>query len=211
MRITMNIKRFLLLAIFLISGILFTSCSSGTKVIATWKNEQIRMRTIEKILIIGVAKDPWVRKMYEGELKRELEEYNVEAVSSLEIVSPDEKITKENFDLYFEKEYFDAVIITRVVAENIKKETVYNYTPSYGLYGGYGFYGYYNYSVGYMNSPGYLVETRNVNLETNVFDVRTKQMAWSTISESFDVEKASDVIEPVVQLIVEAMDDADLI
>jgi len=207
----MNIKRLLLLAIFLISGILFTSCSSGTKVIATWKNEQIRMRSIEKILIIGVAKDPWVRKMYEGELKRELEEYNVEAVSSLEIVSPDEKITKENFDLYFEKEYFDAVIITRVVAENIKKETVYNYTPSYGLYGGYGFYGYYNYSVGYMNSPGYLVETRNVNLETNVFDVRTKQMAWSTISESFDVEKASDVIEPVVQLIVEAMDDADLI
>ncbi len=207
----MNIKRFLLLAIFLISGILFSSCSSGTKVIATWKNEQIRMRSIEKILIIGVAKDPWVRKMYEGELKRELEEYNVEAVSSLEIVSPDEKITKENFDLYFEKEYFDAVIITRVVAENIKKETVYNYTPSYGLYGGYGFYGYYNYSVGYMNSPGYLVETRNVNLETNVFDIRTKQMAWSTISESFDVKKASDVIEPVVQLIVEAMDDADLI
>ncbi len=207
----MKIKRLLLLAIFLISGILFTSCSSGTKVIATWKNEQIRMRSIEKILIIGVAKDPWVRKMFEGELKEEFEDYNVEAVSSLEIVSPDEKITKENFDLYFEKEYFDAVVITRVVAENIKKETVYNYTPSYGLYGGYGFYGYYNYSVGYMNSPGYLVETKNVNLETNVFDVRTKQMAWSTISESFDVEKASDVIDPLVQLIVEAMDDADLI
>ncbi len=207
----MYIKRLLLLAIFLITGVLFTSCSSGTKVIATWKNEQIRMRSIEKILIIGVAKDPWVRKMFEGELKEELEDYNVEAVSSLEIVSPDEKITKENFDLYFEKEWFDAVIVTRMVAENINKETVYNYTPSYGLYGGYGFYGYYNYSVGYMNSPGYLVETKNVNLETNVFDVRTKQMAWSTISESFDVEKASDVIDPLVQLIVEAMDDADLI
>ncbi len=207
----MNIKRLLLLAIFLISGILFTSCSSGTKVIARWKNEQIRMRTIEKILIIGVAKDPWVRKMFEGELKEEFEDYNVEAVSSLEIVSPDEKITKENFDLYFEKEWFDAVIVTRMVAENINKETVYNYTPSYGLYGGYGFYGYYNYSVGYMNSPGYLVETRNVNLETSVFDVRTKQMGWSTISESFDVKKASDVIDPLVQLIVEAMDDDDLI
>ena len=207
----MNTKRLLLLAIFLISGILFTSCSSGTKVIATWKNEQVRMRTIEKILIIGVAKDPWVRKMFEGELKEEFRDYNVEAISSLEIVSPDEKITKENFDLYFEKEYFDAVVITRVVAENINKETVYNYTPSYGLYGGYGFYGYYNYSVGYMNSPGYLIETKNVNLETNVFDVRTKQMVWSTISESFDVKKASDVIDPLVQLVVEAMDDADLI
>jgi len=207
----MYIKRLLLLAIFLISGILFTSCSSGTKVIATWKNEQVRMRSIEKILVIGIAKDPWVRKMFEGELKEEFEDYNVEAISSLEIVSPDEKITKENFDLYFEKEYFDAVIITRVVAENINKETVYNYTPSYGLYGGYGFHGYYNYSVGYMNSPGYLIETKNVNLETNVFDVRTKQMVWSTISESFDVKKASDVIGPLVQLVVEAMDDADLI
>ena len=207
----MNTKRLLLLAIFLISGILFTSCSSGTKVIATWKNEQVKMRKIYKILVIGVAKDPWVRKMFEAELKKEFRDYNVEAVSSLEIVSPDEDITKENFDLYFGNEGFDAVLVTQMVAENIQKETVYNYTPSYGLYGGYGFYGYYNHSYTYMNSPGYLVETRNVNLETTVFDERSKQMAWSTISESFDVKKASDVIDPVVQLIVEAMDSDGLL
>lgn len=201
----MNIKRLLLLATFLISGVLFTSCSSGTKVIATWKNEQVKMDKINKILLIGVAKDPWVRKMFEGELKKEFSDYDVEAISSLEIVSPDEKITKENFDLYFGHKEFDAVLVTRVVAQNIDKQTVYNYTPSYGLYGGYGFYGYYNYSVGYMNSPGYLIETKNVNLETNIFDIESKQMAWSTISESFDVKKASDVIDPIVQLIVDQM------
>ncbi|MCF6270251.1 MAG: hypothetical protein L3J41_11105 [Melioribacteraceae bacterium] len=207
----MNIKRLLLLTTFLFSGIIFTSCSSGTKIIATWKNEQVKIDKINKILLIGVSKDPWVRKMFEGELKEEFAEYNVEAVSSLEIVSPDEKITKENFELYFGNEGFDAVLVTRVVAENVEKERVYNYTPSYGLYGGYGFYGYYNYSYTYMNTPGYLVETTNVNLETNIFDVKSKQMAWSTISESFDVKKASDVIDPIVQLIVTAMADDGLI
>lgn len=207
----MHIKRLLLLATFLITGILFTSCGSGTKVIATWKNEQVQIGKIDKILLIGVAKDPWVRKMFEGELKEEFADNNVVAVSSLEIVSPDEKITKENFDLYFGNKDFDAVLITRVVAENIQKERVYNYTPSYGLYGGYGFHGYYNYSIGYMNTPGYLIETKNVNLETNIFDVKSKQMAWSTISESFDVKKASDVIDPIVQLIVDAMANDGLI
>ena len=201
----MNIKRLLLSAIFLISGILFTSCSSGTKVIATWKNEQVKMNKIDKILLIGVAKDPWVRKMFEGELKEEFADYDVEAISSLEIVSPDEKITKENFDLYFANKGFDAVLVTRVVAENIQKEQVYNYTPTHGLYGGYGFYGYYNFSYVYLNTPGYMIETKNVNLETNIFDVKSKQMAWSTISESFDVKKASDVIGPIVQLIVDQM------
>jgi hypothetical protein len=211
MRITMNFKRLLLLTIFLISGIVLTFCSGGSKIVATWKNEQVSIGKIDKILLIGVSKDPWVRKMFEGELKEEFRDHNVEAVSSLEIVSPDEEITKENFDLYFGNKGFDAVLVTRMVAENIQKETVYNYTPSYGMYGGYGFHGYYNYSYTYMNSPGYLVETRNVNLETSIFELKSNQMAWSTISESFDVKKASDVIDPIVQLIVETMADDDLI
>ncbi len=207
----MNIKRILLLATFLISGILFISCSSGTKIIATWKNDQVKMGKIKKILLIGIAKDPWVRKMYEGELKEEFTDYNIEAISSLEIVSPDERITKENFDLYFGNKGFDAVLVTRVVAENVEKTQVYNYTPTHGLYGGYGFYGYYNYSYSYLNTPGYMIETTNVNLETNIFDVQSKQMAWSTISESFDVKKASDVIDPIVQLVVAQMADDGLI
>jgi hypothetical protein len=201
----MTIKKTFLLLLFVSSTIIFTACGSGTKIIATWKNEQVQLKSIKKILLIGVAKDPWVRKMFEAELKEEFLNNGVEAISSLEIVSPDEKITKENFELYFGNKGFDAVLITQVVAQQKEKEVIYNYTPTYGMYGGYGFYGYYNYAYTYVNTPGYIVETTNVNLETNVFDVKNKDMAWSTISESFDVSKASDVIGPVVQLIVDAM------
>jgi len=207
----MKLKKILLLSLFLVSGILFSSCSSGTSIIATWRNEQVQLQHIKKILIIGVAKDPWVRKMFEGELKDEFVSNGVKAVSSLEIVSPDEKISKENFDLYFGNKGFDAVLVTRVVAEKIDKQQIYNYTPTYGLYGGYGFYGYYSYAFTYLNTPGYMVETKNINLETNVFDVKTKQMVWSTISESFDVRKASDVIHPIVRLIVDEMAEDGLI
>lgn len=206
----MKTKNVLLLLLFVI-GFLVTSCGSGTKIIATWKNDQVQMPKIDKILLIGIAKDPWVRKMFESELKKEFTDYDVEAISSLEIVSPDEKINKENFDLYFGNKNFDAVLVTRVVAVNVQKDQVYNYTPTYGLYGGYGFYGYYNYSYTYLNTPGYMIETKNVNLETNIFDVKSKQMAWSTISESFDVKKSSDVIDPIVQLIVDKMDEDGLI
>lgn len=199
----MMIKKLLVLVVIITFAFIFTACGSGTKVLATWKNDQVKIDKINKILIIGIAKDPWVRKMYEGELKEEFAQYNVEAISSLEIVSPDEKISKENFDLYFGNKGFDAVIVTRTVAENIQKDQVYNYTPTHGLYGGYGFYGYYSYS--YLNTPGYTIETRNLNIETNIFDVKSKEMVWSTISESFDVKKASDVIDPIVQLIVDKM------
>lgn len=191
-----------LFILILLSSFMFISCTGGTKVLGTWKNDQITTGKIDKILLIGVAKDPWVRKMFEGELKEEFSDYDVNAVSSLEIVSPDEKITKENFDLYFGRYDFDAVLVTRVVAENIEKTQVYNYTPNYGYYG---FYGYYGSAYSYAYNPGYTVAQTNVNLETNVFDIKSMELAWSAMSESFDVKRASDVIDPIVQMIVDEM------
>ncbi len=206
----MKKSRIILFILITIGSTLFISCGGGTKVLGTWKNDQITINKIDKILVIGIAKDPWVRKMFESELKEEFSDYDVEAVSSLEIVSPDEKITKENFEIYFGKENFDAALVTHVVAENIERTRVYNYTPSYGYYG---FYGYYNsvYSYAYNPSPGYIVEQKNVNLETNVFDIKSKELAWSAISETFDARRASDIIDPVVQIIVEEMQSDGLI
>jgi len=206
----MKKSRIILFIQIIVGSTLFISCGGGTKVLGTWKNDQITINKIDKILLIGVAKDPWVRKMFESELKEEFLDYGVEAVSSLEIVSPDEKITKENFEIYFGKENFDAALVTHVVAENIERTRVYNYTPSYGYYG---FYGYYNsvYTYAYNPSPGYIVEQKNVNLETNVFDINSKELAWSAISETFDARRASDVIDPVVQIIVDEMQSDGLI
>lgn len=200
--------KIILFAFIAVSNILFVSCGGGTEVIGTWKNDQIHIGKIKKILLIGVAKDPWIRKMFEGDLKEEFSDYNVDAVSSLEIVSPDEKITKENFELYFGKENFDAVLVTRVVAENVSKTRVYNYTPSYGYYG---FYGYYSSAYSYAYNPGYMVEEKSVNLETNVYDIKSMQLAWSALSESFNVRKASDVVDPLIHMIVDEMKDDGLI
>jgi len=204
----MKKSRIILFILITIGSTLFISCGGGTKVLGTWKNDQITINKIDKILLIGVAKDPWVRKMFESELKEEFLDYGVEAVSSLEIVSPDEKITKENFEIYFGKENFDAALVTHVVAENIERTRVYNYTPSYGYYG---FYGYYSSAYSFAYNPGYTIEQKNVNLETNVFDINSKELAWSAISETFDARRASDIIDPVVQIIVDEMQSDGLI
>lgn len=204
----MKKEKTILFILILFSSLMFISCSSGSKIIGTWKNDQIEINKIDKILIIGIAKDPWVRKMFESELKEEFSDYDVEAVSSLEIISPDEKITKENFDLYFGKHNFDAALVTRVVAENVEKTRVYNYNPSVHYHG---FYGYYNSAYSYAYNPGYTVEQTNVNLETNVFDIRSMELAWSAMSETFDAKKASDIIDPLVVLVVKEMSDDGLL
>ncbi len=206
----MKKSRIILFVLIILSSTFFISCGGGTKVLGTWKNDKVAINKIDKILVIGIAKDPWVRKMFESELKEEFADYGVEAVSSLEIVSPDEKITKENFEIYFGKENFDAALVTHVVAENIERTRVYNYTPSYGYSGFYGYYGSV-YTYAYTPSPGYIVEQKNVNLETNVFEINSKELAWSAISETFDAKRASDIIDPVVQIIVEEMQSDGLI
>lgn len=206
----MKKSRIILFVLIITSSTFFISCGGGTQVLGTWKNDKVAINKIDKILVIGIAKDPWVRKMFESELKEEFADYGVEAVSSLEIVSPDEKITKENFEIYFGKENFDAALVSHVVAENIERTRVYNYTPSYGYAGFYGYYGSV-YTYAYNPSPGYIVEQKNVNLETNVFEINSKELAWSAISETFDAKRASDIIDPVVQIIVEEMQSDGLI
>jgi len=199
----MLLKRITLLFLFGMITISLISCgSSGTQVVGTWKNDQVQFGKIKKVLIVGIIKDPWVRKIYEGDLKKEFLNNGILAVSSLEIVSPDEKITKENFELYFKSYNFDAVIASRVVAVDKTKSRVYNYTPVYGYHG---FYGSYYSMYSYAYNPGYAVELTNVNIETNLFETKGGNMIWSALSESFDARKSSDIIDPLTQLIVDEL------
>ncbi|MCK5087885.1 MAG: hypothetical protein KAQ90_10210 [Melioribacteraceae bacterium] len=205
----MFFKRITLLFLFGLMIVSLISCGTGgTQVVGTWKNDQVEFGTIKKVLIVGIIKDPWIRKMYESAVKEELLNHHVEAVSSLEIVSPDEKITKENFELYFQSYNFDSVIASRVVAEDKVKTRVYNYTPVYGYHG---FYNSYYSMYSYAYNPGYAVESTNRSIETNLFETKGGNMIWSTLSESFDAQKASDIIGPLSQLILDELDDSGFI
>jgi len=93
-----------------------------------------------------------------------------------------------------EKDGYDAVLVTRLV--DTRKHTSYRpptYTDFYGYWGSYG---------SYVTSPGYVVETTTILLETTLFDAATGKVVYTAESESFQPSSRDEVIRELVPLLV---------
>jgi len=103
----------------------------------------------------------------------------------------------------------DAVLITHLVA--IDTDEVYrpslDYQPAYGpvyyttdYYGN--MYGYHGYVTTYIEQPGYYTQELTYTLETNLYDVKTEELVWTTRSRSFSPESMDDAIQELTALII---------
>jgi hypothetical protein len=98
------------------------------------------------------------------------------------------------------REGFDAVLLSRLV--DVHREA--HYVPSgYATYGGAGFYGYYGYAWPATYSPGYVTESTNVQVETQLFRTAGNgQLVWSTVSETVDPSGVDDAAEGIAGAVV---------
>jgi hypothetical protein len=67
---------FKLLNLFVVSVILI-SCSSSTQLTDVYVDETFSGKEMKKILVLGLAKDEWKRKVYENEFRSQLLKRNV--------------------------------------------------------------------------------------------------------------------------------------
>jgi hypothetical protein len=173
----------------------------------SWVDPDHDRRPIEKVLVIGVAKEPPTRRTFETKLSGILEENGVTAIPSVTVMpdlgKPADKAGAREIVLAaVTKTGADAVAITRLVsAESVQRliegtSYVVPYTQYGSMYGGY-------YQV--MSSPERVVEDTTYVIETNLYDVATEKLLWSGISETLNPESAVKGLESVGQLIVSTL------
>jgi len=80
---------------------LFISCSSSTQLTNIWIDDSYQTEGIKKVLVLGVAKENWKKKVYENEFRQQLIKNNVDAISAWELLPENEKLNKETFEKYF--------------------------------------------------------------------------------------------------------------
>jgi hypothetical protein len=146
-----------------------------------------------------------VRRSYEEKLVQELKKKGVNAVPSAAIMPGDELPDKESVRTAIQGKGFDSVLVTRIIG--VEKETRYIPPRTYVIpdRNYYGFYDYYYRSYQVVQQPGYLEEETIVSLETNIYDVNTEKLVWAITSESFNPNKAAEVIKPLSKLIVDKL------
>ena len=207
----MSLRKFAMFGIGLVSMAFLVACAGpGTSLTTSWADPGAADKKLSKLLIIGVGKNPTVRRQYEDSFSRRLTTGNVSAMASYMALPDPDKINDENVAPIVKQNGLTHILVTRL----IDRKTVTSYVPgstyvvgmpSYypSYYGSWG--GYYGSSYGAVSTPGYTYETEYVNLETNVYSVATGKLIWSGITETELGGKMDTSISVFIDVIAAAM------
>lgn len=186
-----------------VSLILLSSCAT-TKILGTWKNPGHRAQP-RKILIIGMSKSPNTRVLYENEFVRELKGRGIEARAGHTLLSEGFVIDPETLRKLVNEQGIDTVLVTRLV-DRKTAETVAAAPP---LVSATGFYQdmYESFGRSYENTyyPGYVYTQDVVSLETDIYDVASRQLVWRAFSSTFVPDRVQQEIQPFVQVMMKRL------
>jgi hypothetical protein len=210
-----------ILAAFL--AIMFTACTSSSKVTTSWKAPDATkdLSAYKNVLVVGLQgtqtnENRLLKEEMETYMVQYLQQRNVKAIASHEAFGP------KVFSGMSEDQITDAVhskgydgIITIALIDRQKQE---NYVPGnlgyapVGLYPFYGRFGlYYSTMYSRLYTPGYYTTSTNYYWETNLFDARKDKLIYSAQSAIFDPTNATNMGQQNGKVIVEDLQKQGLI
>ena len=154
-----------------------TSCAS-TKVTGEWKDPNVTAKQFKNIMVMGVAKQPRDRRLYEDEFVQQLKAKGVMAVASHTLISHDKMRDKEALVQAVESMKFDSIIITRVGDIKARQRTA-NYNIN--------MYEYYNssFAIAPTYHRGIQSSVQKFGFESNLYDAETEKLVFSLASDTY--------------------------
>lgn len=178
--------------------ILIISCSSSTQLTDVYIDETFSGKEFKKILVFGLAKDEWKRKVYENEFRSQLLKYNVEVLMAWQELPKGEQMNRETFEKYFRDKNVDALLVAIEGGESSDK-TLYTGGSGHVYVGFYGFYA--STAPLYFNSD-YLAEEKIVYMRANFYETTDGKIIWSAKSQSYEPKNTGDVVKTVSSKVI---------
>jgi len=183
-------------------AMLVTACAT-TQINSVWKDPSYQARPA-RIMVIGVAKNPLNRRLFEDEFVLQLKARGTDAVASYAVL-PDRLQDDQAAIAAKVKELgADTILITRMVSKQIVQTyvpgTLYYPPPYYGTWPDY-----YGYGYRYMYSPGYIAEDEYAVIETNLYETRHDKLVWAASSETVVGDSKQSMIKSFIGIMVNTM------
>jgi len=190
-------------------ALLVTACVPAVEVTSSWKDPSYQGYP-KKILVIGIAKNPAYRRIFEDEFVRRLTALGMEAVASYTVIPDAQQDDQGAIAAKMHELGADTVLISRVTDRKTVTTyvpgTVYNPPAYYGTW-----HGYYRQSYQTAYAPGYMAEDQYAIVETNLYDAGNDTLIWSASSE-VSMRRATDkLLESFVDVMVKTMADHKLL
>jgi hypothetical protein len=203
-------------SLFVIVFLLF-SCSS-TKILDSWKNTDYTTYHPKKVLILGITKNLTARKLFEQQLKAELNSRGITAIESYDVFETtftNSKQSEEDIQIEVEKlsdQGFDAILISAVkgVDERISySSTAYRTDYYWRRFGHY----YYLYQDVYFD-PGYYTKYNVYNVEVSLYDLKQKDdktLIWVGSYGIYDPQTIDNTVKDYVEAIIKSLENEGVI
>jgi len=186
---------------------LAAGCGSS-RVVNQWSNPEYASPHFNRIMVIGITKQPSIRRTFEDEFVARLKEKGVDAVQSYLFLPEDGPVEEARLNEGLRQANVDATITTRLVKVEQKTEVrpgMYAPGPPYGFYRGY--YGAWS---GYYEPP--TVYQYDVYIsETSLYDVTRSQLVWSGTVQTQDPGDIRKEIARYVDVVIDALKDRNLL
>jgi hypothetical protein len=190
-----------LLAGLLLVGGLLGACSSTT-LRDSWRDPQWSGSPLRSVLVIGVARNPTHRRVFEDGFTQALRAQGTGASASYPLLPEEGAIPNERIKQAVASAGADAVLITRVlrIQRNVQV------TPGYVVpgYAG-GFYGWYRGT--WVTVPPTIDEYEVLTAESTLWDMRGERAVWSGTSESTDVKDVGTLTGELASVLIKRMKD----
>ena len=198
--------------LFLTLALALTGCASA-KVREVWRDEAYQGRP-KNVLIVAVMKNATVQRTFESGFAKRLQGRGISAVESFRVLpdnAPAESdAVRDAVVAAIREQGIDAVLITRVTGRRSDVRDIPGMTITtgfgypYGSYGAWGSYAGASYSFPGPSAPttqGYSHESKFLDIETQLFDVRTEKPIWAVRSELRITGPPQEEVQPYVDTV----------
>lgn len=197
------------ISIVILMAVFITACTM-TRLTSAWKDPSYG-RQPRKIMVIGVAKKPLNKRIFEDEFVRQLKSRGTNAIASYTVMPDQKQGNHAVIAAKMKEEGADAVLIARLVSKKTVRTQVpgtLEYIPptNYGHWPDY-----YGYGSQAIYTPGYIAEDEYALMETNLYDAGNDKLIWSAASETEILGSDQNQIKSYIRVMVNAMADQKLL
>ncbi len=195
-----NLASLAIIALFVIASALTLSCSSRSKLFATWREPDAPPGPYRRVVAIALASNEITRRIAEDEFARRLPKGTM-GFKSYEIVPKEDEGDVDKVVAKLRAEGIDGVAVMRLIEE--KNSVAYDpgsFSRPFNT-----FHNYYGGVWASYHDPGYLTTEIAVRVETAFYSVADEKLVWTGYSQTMNPNSSRVVIDDVARLVVQEL------
>ena len=217
----MTVNRIVLL-VLITAGMLLGACSS-TRITGSWKNPDFTGK-VEKVYIVGIAKQETTRRIFEDGFSKELAALGATGMPSYGDLEINQETSQDVIAGRIKANGADSVLMARAISSRTEQVVNPGYVsgPAYGPgYAGRGYYypdpyyrdygGYYARSYDIVYQPATVSEFKVVTIEANLYSAASGELIWSAQLETVVEANLTTLINDFIKVVTKDLRDNGLL